>query len=73
MDGEFKYIIYGTAQLKLDIRFWLLMSVHKFYLSPWSMTGCYLQVTFVVSQIWLAHGGNWLHHESSYELTYEFH
>ena len=42
---------YGTVQLKLGTRFWLLASVHRYYSSPWSMIMCYLRVTVVVSQI----------------------
>ena len=51
-------IIYGTAQLKLDTRFWSLACVYQFYSSPWPMIACHLRVTHVVSQIWLAIGGN---------------
>ena len=61
-----------TAQLKLDTRFWLLVSVHRFYLSPSSIIACYLRVTLIVSRIWFASGGNWLLHESQYEPPYEF-
>ena len=65
--------MYGTAQLKLDTRFWLLVSVSRFCSSLWSIIACYLQVTLVVSRIWLVSGRNWLLRESPYKPPYESH
>ena len=62
---------YGTAQLKLETHFWLLVSVYRFYSSPSSMIACYLHVTLLTHEWYVRR--NWLLHESPYEPPYEFH
>ena len=46
-------LVYGTAQLKLDTCFVLLVSAYRFYSSHLSMLACYLHVAVVELQILL--------------------